>query len=345
MRADLATEITNKILNLMEENGSDWRRPWLGDGIAKNIVSKKSYRGVNIPILGLSGYAAQWFGTYKQWSELGAQVRKGEKSTAIFFWKPLHIKDKETEEDRQILMARSYAVFSIEQVENAPTVEIETRPPLERHAECDRIIEATGAQITFGGDRAAYIPSQDRIIMPRPEQFLSPEGYYGTLCHEATHWAGHESRLNRNLKGRFGGETYAFEELIGETGSALRRLWHNSRTQTRYGKIPEQLDCGSQERQARDHLSIQPCATCGRFYPQGRTGARAGADTSRHFSRPNPPPTVRRSKPCRFKTSPFLNSNCRPSTFARPAASKRSSAWLPASRRTVSCRTFACSSD
>jgi antirestriction protein ArdC len=221
MRADLATEITNKILNLMEENGSDWRRPWLGDGIAKNIVSKKSYRGVNIPILGLSGYAAQWFGTYKQWSELGAQVRKGEKSTAIFFWKPLHIKDKETEEDRQILMARSYAVFSIEQVDNAPTVEIETRPPLERHAECDRIIKATGAQITYGGDRAAYIPSQDRIIMPKPEQFLSPEGFYGTLCHEATHWAGHESRLNRNLKGRFGGETYAFEELIGETGSAL----------------------------------------------------------------------------------------------------------------------------
>jgi antirestriction protein ArdC len=221
MRADLAQQITDKILKLMEENGSDWRRPWLGDGIAKNIFSKKSYRGVNIPILGLSGYSSPWFGTYKQWSELGAQVRKGEKSTAIFFWKPLHIKDKETEADRQILMARSYAVFSIEQVENAPAVETEIRPPLERHAECDRIIEATGAQITYGGDRAAYIPSQDRIVMPRPEQFLSPEGYYGTLCHEATHWAGHESRLNRNLKGRFGSETYAFEELIGKTGSAL----------------------------------------------------------------------------------------------------------------------------
>jgi antirestriction protein ArdC len=221
VRSDLAQQITDKIIKLMEENDADWRRPWLGDGIAKNIVSEKSYRGVNIPILGLSGYSSPWFGTYKQWAALGAQVRKSEKSTAIFFWKPLHIKDKETEEDRQILMARSYAVFSIEQVENAPSVKIETRPPLERHAECDRIIEATGAKITYGGDRAAYIPSQDRIVMPKPEQFLSPEGFYGTLCHEVTHWAGHESRLNRNLKGRFGSETYAFEELIGETGAAL----------------------------------------------------------------------------------------------------------------------------
>ena len=56
MRTDLTQEIADKILKLMEENGSDWRRPWLGDGIAKNVV-KRSYRGINIPILGLSPYS------------------------------------------------------------------------------------------------------------------------------------------------------------------------------------------------------------------------------------------------------------------------------------------------
>jgi len=53
MRADLYQQTTDRLIKLMEENGSDWRRPWLGDGLSKNIVSKRSYRGINIPILGL----------------------------------------------------------------------------------------------------------------------------------------------------------------------------------------------------------------------------------------------------------------------------------------------------
>ena len=63
MRADLTQDINDKILKLMEENGSDWRRPWLGDGIAKNIISKRSYRGINIPILGLSPHASAYWAT------------------------------------------------------------------------------------------------------------------------------------------------------------------------------------------------------------------------------------------------------------------------------------------
>ena len=181
MRADLSQEITDKLIKLMLENGSDWRRPWLGDGIAKNIVSKRSYRGVNIPILGLSPYASQYWGTYKQISELGGQVRKGEKSTHMFFWKPLSVKDKDSEEARQILMARVYAVFNADQCDNLPVPAAETRTPIERHAEFDRIIAATGANITHGGDRAAYIPSQDRIVMPTLDQFKTFEGY----CRDA----------------------------------------------------------------------------------------------------------------------------------------------------------------
>jgi antirestriction protein ArdC len=97
----------------------------------------------------------------------------------------------------------------------------EIRTPIERHAEFDRIIEATGASIAFGGDRAAYIPSQDRIIMPKADQFKSTEGYCGTLAHECAHWAGAPSRLNRDLSGRFGDRAYSLEELVAETSAAL----------------------------------------------------------------------------------------------------------------------------
>lgn len=221
MQSDLAQKITDKILQLMLENGSDWRRPWLGDGLAKNAVSKKSYRGINIPILGLAGFSSAWFATYKQWTELGAQVRKGEKATGIFFWKPLHIKDKATEEEKQVLMARAYAVFNRDQVDNAPVMPTETRTPIERHAEFDRIIAATGANVSYGGDKAAYIPSQDRIVMPKAEQFKTTEGFCGTLAHEMGHWTGAKCRLDRDLSGRFGNRAYAMEELVAEISAAL----------------------------------------------------------------------------------------------------------------------------
>ena len=39
--------------------------------------------------------------------------------------------------------------------------------------------------------------------------------------HELTHWTGHKSRLDRDLKNKFGSKDYAFEELIAELGSAF----------------------------------------------------------------------------------------------------------------------------
>jgi antirestriction protein ArdC len=39
--------------------------------------------------------------------------------------------------------------------------------------------------------------------------------------HELTHWSGHKSRLDRDLKNRFGSRNYAAEELIAELGAAF----------------------------------------------------------------------------------------------------------------------------
>ena len=39
--------------------------------------------------------------------------------------------------------------------------------------------------------------------------------------HELSHWTGHASRLDRDLKNRFGTAAYAAEELIAELSSAM----------------------------------------------------------------------------------------------------------------------------
>ena len=57
--------------------------------------------------------------------------------------------------------------------------------------------------------------------MPDFKQFDSAADYYGTRTHEEAHRTGHESRLDRNLKGKFGDKKYAMEELIAELTSCF----------------------------------------------------------------------------------------------------------------------------
>jgi hypothetical protein len=46
-------------------------------------------------------------------------------------------------------------------------------------------------------------------------------GKTNVAFHELTHWTGAKSRLDRDLKNRFGTQAYAAEELIAELGAAF----------------------------------------------------------------------------------------------------------------------------
>ena len=53
------------------------------------------------------------------------------------------------------------------------------------------------------------------------QAFRGADHYYNVAFHELTHWTGHTSRLDRDLKHRFGSRSYAAEELIAELGAAF----------------------------------------------------------------------------------------------------------------------------
>ena len=63
-------------------------------------------------------------------------------------------------------------------------------------------------------------PVADRIHMPPVGTFESAGAYYATLAHEATHWTGHGSRLDR-IKKFADRKAYAFEELVAELGNVI----------------------------------------------------------------------------------------------------------------------------
>lgn len=223
------TDITNAIVSLMEEHGTGWTKPWVAIGGPANATTGRHYGGINVLILGLAAhrksYAASQWATFKQWKAHGYSVIKGEKATHITFYKPITVEDKITGEEKRVPLLRTFAVFNVAQVEAGddakPVVEPKVPQGAQAIAEVDAWIDATGAQVGHGGDKAFYSPSVDSIQMPHADGFTSTEAYYGTLLHELTHWTGASHRCDRQFGKRFGDEAYAMEELVAEIGAAF----------------------------------------------------------------------------------------------------------------------------
>jgi antirestriction protein ArdC len=195
-----------------------------------NIDSKKRYRGVNVVTLWAisdqHGYSSGCWGTYRQWAEAGAQVRKGEKAAYVAFYKEVVVTDEEDCRETR-LIARASPVFAAEQVDGYVSHSEAPTPPMSPIEQAEAFVSRTGAVIQHGGDRAFYRPATDQIVLPVREAFvgtptISPaEAYYATAFHELTHWTCHESRCNRQLGKRFGDAAYAAEELVAELGAAF----------------------------------------------------------------------------------------------------------------------------
>src|SRR5690606_6106851 len=115
------------------------------------------------------------------------------------------------------LMARASFVFNAAQVDG---FKLEAEQPLPDEPSFDPIARAeafataTGAKIEEGGDTACYIPSCDMIRISERRRFTGTEtttaveGFYSTLWYELIHWSGVKHRLDRDLSGRFGSESY-----------------------------------------------------------------------------------------------------------------------------------------
>jgi antirestriction protein ArdC len=57
--------------------------------------------------------------------------------------------------------------------------------------------------------------------MPEFQRFRDGVSYYAVLLHECGHASGARHRLDRDLSGRFGSESYAMEECVVELLSAF----------------------------------------------------------------------------------------------------------------------------
>lgn len=217
--------ITEQLIKKMEQGTVPWKRAWFGGtGFPKNAVSKKPYNGANVFILWAQGFESEYWLTYKQAQDLGGNVKKGEKSTSVVFWKFSDVVKSDGTKDK-VPFIRYYSVFNYEQCKDLP--EIKERPLLDHDPimEAERILLAmpNAPKTEFGKSRACYWPALDTVHMPSIGQFTLPDYYYETYFHELGHSTGHKSRLDRKqaFGHGFGSASYSKEELVAEMTAAF----------------------------------------------------------------------------------------------------------------------------
>jgi antirestriction protein ArdC len=157
MKIDVYQQVTDRVLEMMETHGSNWVNPFARKGQSSmpvNVASKKAYRGINVLLLGWSAYDSNVWGTFKQWQDLGATVRKGERSTAIVFWQ--FIEKEEDGEKKRIPFLKYYNVFNAEQVDGYEAPAVEEVSEEERIAAAEDFFRQIPANITFSKEGRAY---------------------------------------------------------------------------------------------------------------------------------------------------------------------------------------------
>jgi antirestriction protein ArdC len=230
---DAMQEFANRIVIELEKGVKPWVRPWDPDKAGGpqapfNPVTGQRYHGINVLILGMDMRAFQsgdprWM-SYQQAQERRWQVRQGEKATTIFFTKPYEVADENSDEGKKtVRVLKSYHVFHASQVENIPAYKAPglDEAPWTRPEAAQIILKNSCAILRIGGDKAFYSPTTDHIQFPPDSAFRGPPEFAATALRELGHWTGHPTRLNRDMKGRFGSAAYAMEELRAELASAF----------------------------------------------------------------------------------------------------------------------------
>ncbi|WP_038900912.1 ArdC family protein [Dickeya dadantii] len=229
-KTDIYQTVTDSIIAALEAGVKPWTCPWQRvpgmSGLPSNFATGIAYSGMNIMLLWCSA-SEQGFGdprwmTYKQAQAVGGQVRKGEHGTTAIFYTTLE-KENEDGEIDQIPMLKTFTVFNVEQIDGLPlTTEVVSPAEMfEPLPQAENLFSRSGARIIEKGQNAFFKPSTDEVWLPERHLFSDAANFYATGLHELVHWSGARARLNREMKGRFGSEGYAFEELIAELGSAF----------------------------------------------------------------------------------------------------------------------------
>ena len=237
--SEIRKQVTDQIIAALEEGLAPWKRPWTAGGANgrhRNVITGRPYSGINPWLLQLHairhGFSSPYWATYQQWQAVGCRVKRrpahveaGRWAGSIVFYKPVtkrRASDSGDETTDRFFVLRNWNIFNLEQVEGEFAKALlanQARPELPKFELAERLIKATGATISHGGDKAFYARPQgswpnhsdgDYIVLPERRSFTMSGAYYETAFHELAHWSEVRLGWNHTTSG------YAAGELVAE---------------------------------------------------------------------------------------------------------------------------------
>ena len=239
--------VVEQMIELIESGKSFYSKQWSADAMRpRNPISGALYHGANRLILMnraiKEGYQDPRWMTFKQLSEKGYFVKKGEKAVRLEKW---IFTEKKALEDadgnpiknakgqilyEEVLLPRPkcnlFSVFNGEQIRDFPKYEPRVVVEGEIGERINALIFSSECPVNeVAQDRSFYSPSVDEIFLPLRSAFTDQNAFAEVAAHEMIHSTGHPSRLAREfgIMGPFGkpDEKYCMEELRAELGAVF----------------------------------------------------------------------------------------------------------------------------
>ena len=228
--------VTSQMIAKLSEGTVPWRKPWQAAFDAPRNLDGRLYRGINVwTLLSACAPSPIWM-TYRQATDRGGHVLKGEHGLPAIFYKV----GSGTGEDedgnpvtRKRFILQYFTLFNLSQTEGVkvPAKTLAAVTPVERQIDPINAAEAIidgmpdAPAIIWGGGRAFYRQSLDEAHIPPRTSFDGPAELYSTVFHELGHSTGHAKRLGRpgitDTLHSFGDAMYSREELVAEMVSAF----------------------------------------------------------------------------------------------------------------------------
>ena len=251
VRSDYISEhrkaVVEQMIELIESGKSFYSRQWSADAMRpRNPISGALYHGANRLILMnraiKEGYRDPRWMTFKQLSEKGYFVKKGEKAVRLEKWIFTDKKPLEDEKGNplknakgqiiyeEVLLPRPkcnlFSVFNGEQIRDFPKYEPRIVVEGEIGDRINALILSSECPVNeVAQDRSFYSPSVDEIFLPLRSAFTDQNAFAEVAAHEMIHSTGHDSRLAREFGRRdpFGrpDDKYCMEELRAELGAVF----------------------------------------------------------------------------------------------------------------------------
>lgn len=246
-KGEYREQLAKEFERILERDGGNWQKTWVCTHRPQNGKSGRAYNGTNSFMLTIASMVnhfedPRWvtYGEIKRNPDL--TLKPGAKGYPVVYtfpvdkhgkaisWGEYHELEKKVRhgsENRLILSGyhlsnKYFNVVNAEQIDGMPKFqERNVRRTASPNAMIYDLADAMDVKLKHGGDAAFYNMENDSVTLPRPEQFRADTSYNYAALHELTHATGAPQRLNRDMSGEFGSESYAKEELIAEMGSCF----------------------------------------------------------------------------------------------------------------------------